>query len=61
MSHEEIKRAVIAAAVDVAGKRKLSCADALRIAADCGVLPKVIGDICDEEGIKLQTCQLGCF
>ncbi len=61
MSNEDIKRAVIAAAVEVSGKKKISCADALRLAQEHGVAPEEIGKICDEEKIKLHTCQLGCF
>ncbi|MFH0799918.1 MAG: hypothetical protein V2A66_07045 [Pseudomonadota bacterium] len=61
MLREEIKHAVIRAAVETGGKKRLSCADALRLAAEHGIAPQEIGRICDQENIKLQSCQLGCF
>ena len=42
-------------------KTKLSCAAALRIAEKHGVAPLEIGKICNERGIRISCCQLGCF
>jgi hypothetical protein len=41
--------------------RRLSCAEALRIARDLDLSPSVVGRTCDELGIKVMHCQLGCF
>lgn len=40
---------------------KLHCASALKIAADAGVPPSVIGDTANRLKIKIAGCQLGCF
>lgn len=64
MKHEarnELAEAIISTAKEIDGKKKLSCADALRLAQEHGVSPDAIGKICDDEKIKLHTCQLGCF
>lgn len=61
MKSDDLKFAVMAAVREEGGKKRLSCADALRIAAEHGVPPEEIGNICDEENIKIRTCQLGCF
>jgi hypothetical protein len=43
----------------VAGK--LPCAAAFQIAKDMKVTPKEIGETCNKLGIKVRSCQLGCF
>lgn len=40
---------------------KLPCEAAYRIAAEHGVKLWQIGQICEEEQIKIKGCQLGCF
>lgn len=40
---------------------KLRCERAYRIAAEHDVKLWEIGKICEEEKIKIQGCQLGCF
>jgi hypothetical protein len=40
---------------------KIPCRKALRLAAEMGVSPKELGDLLNEVGIKVATCQLGCF
>ncbi|UCF04027.1 MAG: hypothetical protein JSV33_08715 [bacterium] len=60
-SSKELVTAVVAAAKDKGGKKKLSCARAFELAAQHGVGVIEIGRICDEQDIKLYQCQLGCF
>ena len=43
------------------GRQTLSCHRAHVVAEDLGVELQVIGQICDEEHIKIINCQLGCF
>jgi hypothetical protein len=50
--------AIIRAAVE---DGKLSCEAAYRIADRYQVKLWEIGKICDEENIKINGCQLGCF
>ena len=40
---------------------KLPCAVALKIAEDLGVSPRKVGDTANELGIRIASCQLGCF
>lgn len=58
---EEIVAAVCNAAVEVGGRNTLSCAEAFRIAETFGADLMDVGQICNENQIKLVQCQLGCF
>ena len=40
---------------------KLPCAVAFQIAKDLKVGVKEIGEACNRKGIKIRSCQLGCF
>ncbi len=59
--NDKLLTAVIAAAEDRGEKKFLSCASALELAEEYGVDAIEIGRICNENGIKLHQCQLGCF
>ncbi len=41
--------------------KKLPCVNALRIADELDVPPKLVKETADEMGIKISSCQLGCF
>ena len=53
--------AVLAAAREDDGKKKLSCADAFKLAVEFEVQPIEIGKICNKQSVKICKCQLGCF
>lgn len=55
---EEILTEVKKAASD---DGKISCPKARRLAKELGVSPKLVGKACDELGIKIKDCELGCF
>lgn len=40
---------------------KLPCAMAFKIAKKLKVTPRQVGDAANELGIKVASCQLGCF
>ena len=62
MSKElELIDAVIEASTDVDGRKKLSCAEAFRLAEQFGVEKREMGRICDAQKIRICKCQLGCF
>jgi len=42
-------------------KKVLSCADAVKLSKEHGISLKEIGDTCNELGIKIIECELGCF
>jgi len=60
-SPEELTQAVLERSQVAEGRRALTCAQALSLAAELGVDPARIGHICDQENIRLGRCQLGCF
>ena len=57
----ELIHAITETAKEIDGKKKLSCAQAFQIAERFGV-PKIqVGKTCNENGIRITHCQLGCF
>jgi len=58
---DKLQQAVVAAAKELDGKQRLACAQALKLAAQHGVTPAEVGRVCDENGIRMRSCQLGCF
>jgi len=40
---------------------KISCRQALKLAGETDLSPKELGSLLNEIGIKVATCQLGCF
>ena len=62
MSEEsELIDAVIKTATEVDSRKKLTCAEAFRLAEQFGVKVPEIGRICNAQNIKIRNCQLGCF
>ncbi len=61
MDRDKIVDAVAERATQSDGRRILSCADALMLAAELGLSAAEIGRICNEQGIRISNCQLGCF
>jgi hypothetical protein len=44
-----------------AADNRIHCTEALKVAEEAKVSPKVVGDLLDELHIKISGCQLGCF
>ena len=42
-------------------EKRLPCAEAFKVARDVGVPVAEVGRACNELGIKIVHCQLGCF
>ncbi|MGD0997457.1 MAG: hypothetical protein ABR941_03950 [Thermoleophilia bacterium] len=42
-------------------EKRLPCAEAFKVARDVGVPVAEVGRTCNELGIKIVHCQLGCF
>jgi len=40
---------------------KLPCPVAFKIAKELKVSPKAVGDAANKLGVKIRSCQLGCF
>ncbi len=58
---ENIKLLVDADIYVKEGKRFLLCESAHKIAKENSIPLKEIGDYCTKDGIKIASCQLGCF
>lgn len=62
MSSEiDLVQKICSASQEVDGKKKLNCAQAFGLAKELGVSIKQIGDLCNEQNIRICNCQLGCF
>lgn len=59
--NQELLAAISAAAVETDGKKRLPCAEAFRLAEEYGVGRGQVGRLCNEQGVKIAHCQLGCF
>ena len=57
MKQEEI----IAKLKEAAREGKIPCAMAFKIAKECSVSTKEIGNLLNQLKIKITSCQLGCF
>ncbi len=57
MKQEEI----IARLKEAAKDGKIPCAMAFKIAKECSVSTKEIGNLLNQVKIKITSCQLGCF
>jgi len=58
---EQVVEAIKKAAVVRDGRQTLGCVDAFATAERFGVKLAVIGRLCNEHGVKIVQCQLGCF
>jgi len=57
MTEEQLREAVRSKAVG----GRVACKALLEMAAETGTAPADLGRICNELGIKIRECQLGCF
>lgn len=57
MTEEQLRQAVRSKAVE----GRVTCKVLLETAAETGAPPAEIGRMCNELGIKIRECQLGCF
>jgi hypothetical protein len=57
----ENEKIVINASAPREGKKVLSCAQAVKLSKEHGISLKEIGEACNQHGIKIIECQLGCF
>jgi hypothetical protein len=57
MDLDQVKEAVEQAAT----KNVLTCRDARALAERLGVEYSLVGQACNEAGVKVRVCELGCF
>ncbi len=58
---EGLIKAVLERVQDSDGRKKLACAEALKLSQELRVGPVEIGRICNQQNIRICKCQLGCF
>ena len=58
---ETAERIILEATEERDGKRRLACTQAFKLSREHEIPLKVIAEICEELGIKISACQLGCF
>jgi hypothetical protein len=58
---EKLINEILKQALKESDSVRLPCAKALAIAKQFGIAPLDVGNICNEQNIKLCQCQLGCF
>lgn len=61
MSNGTIPRLIEVLKKRAGDDHRLACSEAFRIAADLDVPVAEVGRVCNELGIKIVACQLGCF
>ncbi|MCL5281308.1 MAG: hypothetical protein M1376_15525 [Planctomycetes bacterium] len=61
MDQDTMRKLVLDAAAEVNGRKTLACAHAFEVHHRHGIPLRDIGRICDENGIRICACQLGCF
>ncbi|MDD2619435.1 MAG: hypothetical protein PHC92_02010 [Syntrophomonadaceae bacterium] len=42
-------------------QKRISCTEAREFSRDLKIELKEIGELCDEAGVKIYACELGCF
>ena len=57
----ENEKLVLNAAVLREGKKTLACAQALQLSQEHKISLQEIGETCNRHGIKIISCELGCF
>ena len=61
MDKQKTEELILAKAKDKDNKKYINCAEALGIANTMKIAPIEVGKICNELGVKIKNCQLGCF
>lgn len=61
MTPGNIPRLIETLKAQAGGDKRIACADAFKIARDLDVPIAEVGRTCNELGIKMAQCQLGCF
>ncbi len=59
--NDKLAQALLEAAREIEGRKRLTCAEAFELARRLGVPISRIGRVCDDNNIKISNCQLGCF
>lgn len=58
---DKVKEALKKALTERAPDGRISCQEARQVAEEEGVEYSEVGEACNKLGIKVHSCQLGCF
>jgi hypothetical protein len=61
MDREKLTVLIRESAIERDGKKVMPCPKAFMIAGEYDVSLKEIGACCNDAGIRISNCQLGCF
>lgn len=61
MTSGNIPRLIETLKVQAGDEKRIACEDAFKVARDLEVPLVDVGRLCNELGIKVMQCQLGCF
>lgn len=56
-----LKEKILSQTEEIDGKQKLPCKKAFKLAAELNISKQELGQACNELGVKIYACQLGCF
>ncbi|MGA2035943.1 MAG: hypothetical protein ABSG68_27150 [Thermoguttaceae bacterium] len=61
MDRKKTEELILAKTKIKENKKYINCSEAIGIANTLNIAPIEVGKLCNELGIKIQNCQLGCF
>jgi alanyl-tRNA synthetase len=61
MDQDMMQKLVLESVAEHNGRKTLSCARAFEIYRRHGIALADIGRICNENDVRIRSCQLGCF
>ena len=61
MADNKVAEKIKEYSIEEDGQKYLRCKAAFKIAEELDADVATIGQTCNEEGVKIQDCQLGCF
>jgi len=61
MNADEYGKIIEDSLIEMDGRKVMPCAQAFELSEKSGVPIKDIGAYCTDNGIKIVSCQLGCF
>lgn len=55
------RKVIVEKLKEMSNQGRITCAEARQLAEDLKIEKSEIGKACDEAGVKISACELGCF
>ncbi|CFX90580.1 Uncharacterized [Syntrophomonas zehnderi OL-4] len=55
------RKVIMEKLMEISNQDRITCAEARKLAEDLKIEKSEVGKACDEAGIKISACELGCF